>query len=162
MARPDGDRKLDIDARVLQQVETLAGLGLSVKNIAAALDISRPTFYRYKDENPEFMEAFERGIAKVRAVVAQALLKNCEQGDLASIKWFEMTRHGLSEKTESTSQHVFNVEPFEKYIARLRGVEYGSKSIEGQTENPSELLVDPVGVTSNSGGDVGKDGVSDE
>lgn len=94
MARP----KIDID---LEQVEQLAGLGLTQEEIALSLGISTDTIGRRKKDSADFADAIKRGQANAARAVANRLFDKCLEGDLGAIIWFEKTRRGLSDRIHS-------------------------------------------------------------
>ena len=59
----------------LDDVTALARRGLSDAQIAAALDLSTATFYTYKSEYLEFLEAIKKGKAYADGNVQQALYR---------------------------------------------------------------------------------------
>lgn len=68
MARP----KKNID---LAELERLAGLGLTVKEISWHLGINPDTFYETKKTKPEFSEAIARGRSKAITDCARTILE---------------------------------------------------------------------------------------
>ena len=88
----------------LKQVETLAGYGLTEAQIAHTLDMSSRTFRRRKNGNgvrevkSEVLSALERGKALAEGEVGKALYHKAVGGDVAAIRWYEMTRAGRTEK----------------------------------------------------------------
>jgi hypothetical protein len=78
----------------LEQVETLAGLGLTEDEIAPYLGICRKTLAKRKKRSPAFAEAMLRG--KIRAdttVVKSLYTKATDQGDtIAMIFWLKNRR----------------------------------------------------------------------
>lgn len=98
-----GRKKLEITPEHVQQVEALAGYGLTEAAIAHALGMSARTFRRRKNGaalngNKEIVAALERGRALAEAQVGKALFHRCLSGDVQAIRWYEMTRLGRTEK----------------------------------------------------------------
>lgn len=89
---------------MLRQTEELAGYGLSAAQIAAVLGISETTFHARKQDSAAFSEALERGKAKAAGIVGKALFLRAKDGDVAAIRWWEMTRQGRSEKTQTEAK----------------------------------------------------------
>lgn len=87
MARP----RKDFTDRDIGQIETLAGYGLSLPQIAAALMISEQEFMTRRNESL-VNRALESGKAKAQGVVGKALYLRAKEGDIAAIRWWEMTR----------------------------------------------------------------------
>jgi hypothetical protein len=92
----DGSPTID----ALRMIERAAGMGLPKFEISALLGMSSRTFYVREKEYPEIVEYMEYGEAAAGLRVANALLRRAEVGDMAAIRWFEMTRKGRSERTE--------------------------------------------------------------
>lgn len=108
------------------------------------LDIGTSSFKRYKKNSPEIMDAIARGKAKGLATSSASLMKRISEGDIAAIKWYEQTRHNLSEKIKTENEHTVQVEPFENYLKRLKNV------TPEETTNNNNLISDSSG--SNSSG----------
>ena len=87
MARP----RKDFTERDIGQIETLAGYGLSMPQIAAVMGISEDEFKTRRNE-PLVSTALEAGRAKAQGVVGKALYLRAKDGDVAAIRWWEMTR----------------------------------------------------------------------
>lgn len=87
MARP----RKDFTDRDIGQIETLAGYGLSLPQIAAVMMISEQEFMTRRNE-PLVNRALEAGKAKAQGVVGKALYLRAKDGDIAAIRWWEMTR----------------------------------------------------------------------
>lgn len=80
-------------------VETAAGFGLTTGQIAALVALSATQFKARKAADPAIQDAIDRGHAQVAFDVSKALVNRCKDGDVAAIRWFEMTRMGRSEKS---------------------------------------------------------------
>ena len=89
---------IDID-----EVERLAGQGLTQAEICLCLGVSERTLYNRKRESAEFAEAMKRGKARAGSEVANKLYEMAKAGDLGAIVWWEKTRRGLSDRIQ---QHV--------------------------------------------------------
>jgi len=87
MARP----RKDFTDRDIGQIETLAGYGLSLPQIAAVMGISKQEFMTRRNE-PLVNRALEAGKAKAQGVVGKALYLRAKEGDVNAIRWWEMTR----------------------------------------------------------------------
>ena len=90
MARP----RLALTAKMIRQIRLLAGYGLTNVQIAAVLEISHDTLARRKETSAKVLEALEAGHAVAQAMVARALLVKAVNGDVAAIRWYEITRAG--------------------------------------------------------------------
>ena len=87
----------------IRRIEELAGYGLTIAQIAAVLGISDRTLRDHRGINPEIDAALQRGKAKAAAKVGRALYRRAVDGDVPAIRWWEMTREGRSEKTQTDS-----------------------------------------------------------
>lgn len=94
MARP----KFEITAKALQQIETLAGYGLTLAQIAAVIGTSEATLKRNKLEEASVLSALEAGRAKAQGIVGKSLFERARAGDVGAIRWWEMTRANRSER----------------------------------------------------------------
>lgn len=81
----------DFTDREIQQIETLAGYGLSIPQIAAVIGISL-TEFEGRQRGTKVKKALEAGRAKAQAVVGKALFLRAKEGDVPAIRWWEMTR----------------------------------------------------------------------
>ena len=88
-------KPIDIDAAA---VERLAGLGLTLEEIATSLGFSVATLYTRKRQHVEILEAIKKGRAKMLTDVANALYDKAIGGDVTAMIWFEKTRGGRSDK----------------------------------------------------------------
>lgn len=91
-----GRNKIDID---INEVERLAGLGLTQEEIALSLGISVSTLENRKRESGIFGDAIKRGQSKAKREVANAIYTRAIDGDLGAAIWYEKTRSGFTEKT---------------------------------------------------------------
>lgn len=55
--------KLEVDAKLVRQIETMAGLGLTLEQIGLILGISDKTVSNYKLKYPELSSAYQKGRA---------------------------------------------------------------------------------------------------
>lgn len=106
----------------MRQIETLAGYGLTHAQIAYAMGMPARTFRYRKGYLPAVQEAVDRGKAKAAGTIGQALFRKARDGDVAAIRWYEMTRLKLrpmqpENDKGGTSQEVtvigFEVEEYE-------------------------------------------------
>ncbi len=81
----------DFTDRDIGQIETLAGYGLSLPQIAAVMGVSEREFTTRRNE-PRINAALEAGKAKAQGVVGKALYLRAKDGDVNAIRWWEMTR----------------------------------------------------------------------
>jgi len=79
----------------LEQVESIASLGLTDEEIAIVLGISPRTLYYWK-KKPEFLQALKRGKLKADYVIARSLFEKAKSGDTtAMIFWLKNRRPDL-------------------------------------------------------------------
>ncbi len=81
-----------LTARDLQQLEIMAGLGLTWGQIGAILGVPKDTLRKIRNRDLKVAAAFERGKAVAELNVGKALYKRALTGDVPAIRWYEMTR----------------------------------------------------------------------
>ncbi len=91
MARPI---TIEITDKMLGQIETLAGYGLSLAQIAAVIGISEGSLVKKKTDEERVSKVLEAGRAKAQGRVGKSLFERAVDGDVAAIRWYEMTRAG--------------------------------------------------------------------
>jgi predicted transcriptional regulator len=74
--RKVGRPRFEVTEEVLQEVEEMAGRGLTVKQIATCLGISPATIYNKQVENLEFLDTIKKGKAIGIQKVTNALFEN--------------------------------------------------------------------------------------
>jgi hypothetical protein len=135
-----GKRVPEITDEMLRQVEELAGYGLRLDQIGAVIGFSERTMHRKKDENEALEAAIQRGKAKASAVVGKALFGRAKDGDVPAIRWWEMTRDGRSEKTQTEATvEVINDGQTEARLARLVAQIASEIEARDNTEAAAEL-----------------------
>ncbi len=92
------------------EVERLAGLGLTREKIALALGCCTRTLHNNIIKDSNFAEAIARGSAKREAVVASKLAERCNEGDVSAIKFFLQAACKWSERQELQVQADVNVD----------------------------------------------------
>lgn len=83
-----------ITDEMLGKIEMMAGWGLSLTQIAAVLGISERTLLIKKTNESRVNAALEAGKAKAQGRVGKSLFERAVEGDVAAIRWYEMTRAG--------------------------------------------------------------------
>lgn len=103
-----GRKRIEIDA---DEVERLAGLGLTQEEIALSLGISVGTLENRKRESGIFGDAIKRGQSKAKSDVANIIYTKAMDGDLGAAIWYEKTRSGFTDKTvqEHSGEMVITV-----------------------------------------------------
>lgn len=94
-----GRPKIEITERDKQQIEIMAGLGMTLDKIALILDISPRTLDKWVAD-PAVNALYKKGKAKAEATISQSLFEKAKGGDLPSIVWYEKTRCGRSDRAE--------------------------------------------------------------
>lgn len=94
-----GRPRKEITQEHLRQIETLAGLGHIMPEIALVIGISPETLKRRKRDMEEVEEAIQRGRAKANVSVSRKLFDLCMASHFPAIVWWEKTRGGRTEKT---------------------------------------------------------------
>jgi hypothetical protein len=90
VGRPSKLDKID-----LVEVEKLAALGLTDKEIADWFNICRATLSNYKAQNQEFLDTIKKGKIKADANVTRSLYNKALNGDVtAQIFWLSNRRDG--------------------------------------------------------------------
>ena len=75
----------------LEQIEILAGFGLTEEEIAAVLGVCRTTLVRWKKRSKDFEEALKRGKAKADLLIVKSLYSRAteEHDTTAQIFWLK-------------------------------------------------------------------------
>lgn len=85
-----------------EKLALYAGYGMTFEQCARLLGVSGQTLNAYAIEDPTIMDSFELGKAKAQAMVSKTLFKRAaHDGDVGAIRWWETTRAGRAERTES-------------------------------------------------------------
>ena len=86
---PVGRPRFEITDKVLQEVEEMAGRGLTVNQIATCLGVSPATIYNKQAENLEFLETIRKGQAIGISKVTNKLFENATvKGDNVAIFYY--------------------------------------------------------------------------
>lgn len=132
---PSGGRpKIEITKRDISQIEQFSSIGLTSKEIASMLGISRPTYQRWF-RDPEVLSAISRGKAQGLALVGKALQDKALNGDTHAMVWYEKTRGKRTDRVEIVQQDDAEA------ITRLIGVMTPDQLQRvANGESPSEVL----------------------
>ena len=92
MSRPHGNIVWKPSEDDIKKIESMAGVGLIIVDIAAIMGVSKATFERRQKDHPEINEAIKRGRATARAAVSQKAYKIAVEGKHPqfTFKWLEM------------------------------------------------------------------------
>lgn len=108
-----------------EKAAVMAGLGLTRPQIAAVLGMAPRTLNDRKNGDPRLAAALDRGKADAAIQVGQALFRRARAGDVNAIRWWEMTRLGMSERRHHEVQEVpkltIEFEPSSESEALLEG-----------------------------------------
>lgn len=97
-----------LSQREVDQIEELAGLGLSKEKIARVMGVSRGTLDKWL-KDPDVAEYFEAGRAKAEEAVGRALMDQCRRGNIVAIQWWEKTRAGRRERIDVVTANVAEI-----------------------------------------------------
>ena len=91
MARPI---TIEITDKMFGQIETLAGYGLTLAQIGAVIGVSESLLMKKRVDEDRINTALDAGRAKAQGRVGKSLFERAVDGDVAAIRWYEMTRAG--------------------------------------------------------------------
>ena len=91
-----GKPQKNLTAEQIVQVEALAAV-LSVEQIADYFGIGKTTFYAIMERQPEVSERYKKGKADAISSVAQGLLQQAREGNMAAAIFFLKTQAGWRE-----------------------------------------------------------------
>src|SRR5690606_33501210 len=95
---------LVVTDEILDEIEEMAGKGLTQKQIASFYGISHMTWHKMKNADERIQESCKVGKSKTIDFVAGKLMQQIKIGNLPAIIFYLKTQAGWSEKT------FFNVE----------------------------------------------------
>lgn len=87
-------------------VRRAAGLGLTKHQIAILLGMHVDTFVDRRRKFPEIDRVIELGKSEADLAVSNALYKRATAGDMAAIRWYEMTRTSHAAGVEAPPQEA--------------------------------------------------------
>lgn len=90
----------ELTPEILDTIEDAASRGLTNQEIAAYLNIGSSTFYSYRNSEPAFAQAVEKGRAKANYQVANKLIKKAIAGDTIAGIFYLKCRAGWKEQSE--------------------------------------------------------------
>lgn len=102
MGRP----AFNVTDEFLRQLETAAGLGLTNERICGLLGLHHTTLNKLMHRDERVKLAITKGKGEASFTVSKALFTRCKEGDVPAIKWFESTRDGRAEKSETNVKAV--------------------------------------------------------
>jgi hypothetical protein len=98
-------RKLKPLPATIEQIETLAGLGLTIEEICIFLKITKKTLYKRMVDCPEVGEAVECGRVRANAEVSKSLFRRIQQGDTTAIIWYQKNREPQKYRDRHELEH---------------------------------------------------------
>jgi hypothetical protein len=98
--------KIELNQRQLESIENLAGMGLSVEHISAALGISKKTLERRVSEGVSAKDAMNRGRAKAIANVSQTAYNLAVSGKCPMLTVFWLKVRARWSEAKDTDQPV--------------------------------------------------------
>ena len=120
-----GRPKCELTKDQIEQIETLASV-LSIEHIANYFGISKVTFYKMMDENPEIVERYKRGKAKAIGTAGKSLLDKVREGNLTAIIFYLKTQAGWRE-----TQVVDNVSSDGSMTPKDKEVQMSKEDLQG-------------------------------
>ncbi|MFH7241763.1 MAG: helix-turn-helix domain-containing protein [Spirulina sp.] len=112
-------QRIEITERDKQQIEVMAGLGMTVEQIAQVLGISPRTFNRWC-ESPDVLAHYKKGQDSAQVTIAKSLFEKAKGGDTTAIIWYEKTRAGRRETTQVEVVDERVKEELRDFLAYLR------------------------------------------
>jgi len=102
---PDPTKKRLITEDEIKRCQTYYGLGLTIADMSALVGVSKATFERRINDQPELLEALLKGKAQADAQVTQSLFKQAISGKntAATIFWLKC-RKGWKEAEFSSKE----------------------------------------------------------
>lgn len=97
MARPKGTLKFVLSDKQIEELETMAGLGIPMESIAAIFGMSKDTLEARVKDQAGVKSAIERGKGKVRATIYQTAYNQAMSGNTAMLIFWLKTREGWKE-----------------------------------------------------------------
>lgn len=94
-----GRPKIELTVEHRKQIETMSGLGMNLRQIAAVLGVTEITLKRRLSEDPDLFDTVEKGRAMAISVVARTAYQLATSGKVPAMTMFYLKcRAGWSEK----------------------------------------------------------------
>lgn len=100
--KPGRPYKLVADAQTIKVVKGLAKIQATSKEIAAVLEVTEPTWIRFKQENPAVQEAWEQGIGYGQMSIRRHQISLAEKGNATMLIWLGKQYLGQSDRQQLT------------------------------------------------------------
>lgn len=108
--------KVDLD-----EIEMMASVGMTTKQIAEALHVNPSVFGRLLANDPVVQEAVDRGTARGVKMVTDSLFQNALKGNVAAQIFFLKNKGGWADKQELDQRlQVENKMSFENAVEALK------------------------------------------
>ena len=105
----------------LDEIEMMASVGMTTKQIAEALHINPSVFGRLLTNDPVVQEAVDRGTARGVKMVTDSLFQNAMKGNVAAQIFFLKNKGGWADKQELDQRlQVENKMSFEAAVEALK------------------------------------------
>ena len=134
--RKNPNRKREVQLKmthhVLSEVQRLAGLGLTQKQMADSLNISASTFGLLKKRHPEFEDAMMRGRTAGVEQITNALFQNGLNGDTTA-QIFSLKNRAPDEWKDrrEVNQHVTGSLSIDDFVLGRAGEQMNQKDADG-------------------------------
>lgn len=113
-----GSKEILVTPKMITETQRLAGLGLTVVDIAAYFGFTDRTWHKKANEHPELRTAFKRGKAKQISEVAGELFRQIQEGSTQATIFYLKTQAGWKEPDDAKPSQVY-LEDDEKVIDEL-------------------------------------------
>lgn len=117
--RPAGSNK-EIDVKT---VESAAGIGCTVEEIAAVVGVSTKTIYSRMKDAPEIMEAIERGRETGKATLRRLQWQGAQAGNATMLVWLGKQILGQRDQVDTNISVAKPLEELLKLIAEKPAAE---------------------------------------
>ena len=101
--------KMELSEDDIKKLESMAGLGLTVANMAAILGMSKKTLERRMAEDESIRDALERGRGITSNNVAKSAYKQAMSGNTAMTIFWLKTRMGWKETERHEVKQTINL-----------------------------------------------------
>lgn len=111
------------DAKEIERIEEMAGVGMTVEQMAHVVGVSKATFERRQNDQPEVHEAVSKG----RSIAARAVMKTAYEMAVSgecptmTIFWLK-TRQGWKEPKEPDPNDLFKDKSIGELIELVRAL----------------------------------------
>jgi hypothetical protein len=96
--------RLTVDEKMLNDVYTLAGRGMTQEQIAQYFGLSNAGWYKYCKRHPALKDSVSKGQAQTLSYVCGKLFEMIKAGNVTATIFYLKTRGGFSEKAFEASQ----------------------------------------------------------